>query len=36
MKFIDILNEGDVIYTNCSGYHLCYHVGIVYDNRRKK
>lgn len=30
------LRQGDIIYTNCSGYTLCYHLGIVYDDGNKK
>ena len=30
------LKEGDVIYTNCIGNHLCYHLGIVYKKGEKK
>ena len=30
------LREGDVIYTNCEDYHVCYHVGIVYYDGTKK
>ncbi len=30
------LRQGDIIYTNCSGYTLCYHLGIVYDNGIQK
>lgn len=30
------LKEGDVIYTNCIGNHLCYHLGIVYQKGDKK
>jgi hypothetical protein len=30
------LKEGDVIYTNCVGNHLCYHLGIVYQKGDKK
>ena len=33
---IDKLSEGDVIYTSCTGYALCYHLGIVYDDGEKK
>lgn len=30
------LKEGDVIYTNCIGNQLCYHLGIVYTKGEKK
>jgi hypothetical protein len=30
------LKEGDVIYTNCVGNQLCYHLGIVYTKEEKK
>jgi hypothetical protein len=30
------LKEGDVIYTNCVGNQLCYHLGIVYTKGEKK
>lgn len=33
---LDKLNEGDVIYTTCTNYTLCYHVGIVYFHGKKK
>jgi hypothetical protein len=33
---LDKLNEGDVIYTTCTNYTLCYHVGIVYFDGKKK
>jgi len=36
MKLIDRLTTGDVIYTSCVGIHLCYHLGIVYDDGKKK
>jgi hypothetical protein len=36
MKLIDKLKEGDVIYTNCIGNELCYHLGIVYQKGAKK
>lgn len=29
------LYEGDVIYTNCIGNELCYHLGIVYKKGNK-
>jgi len=28
-------NEGDVIYTTCTDYALCYHLGIVYFDGKK-
>jgi len=31
MKIFETLTEGDVIYTNCIGNELCYHIGIVYE-----
>ena len=33
---LDKLKEGDVIYTNCDNYILCYHLGIVYSKDDKK
>ena len=33
MKIADKLQEGDVIYTNCIGNELCYHLGIVYKTK---
>ena len=36
MKFVDKLREGDVIYTNCSDYQMCYHLGIVFFDGTKK
>jgi len=33
---IEKLNEGDVIYTSCSNFTLCYHLGIVYSDGKKK
>jgi len=30
------LNEGDVIYTSCKDFELCYHLGIVYNENGKK
>lgn len=33
---LDKLKEGDVIYTNCDGHILCYHLGIVYSKGDKK
>lgn len=36
MKLSERLREGDVIYTNCIGSHLCYHVGIVYNDGKTK
>jgi hypothetical protein len=29
-------NEGDVIYCNCVGTEICYHVGIVYKKNNKE
>lgn len=31
MKILETLTEGDVIYSNCIGNELCYHLGIVYE-----
>ena len=36
MSFIERRNEGDIIYASCSDYQLCYHVGIVYNDGKKK
>jgi len=36
MKLIEKLKEGDIIYTNCIGNELCYHLGIVYCKGDKK
>jgi hypothetical protein len=36
MIYLEKLNEGDVIYTTCSNYTLCYHLGIVYSDGKKK
>jgi hypothetical protein len=36
MIFLEKLNEGDIIYTTCVGYALCYHLGIVYSDGKKK
>ena len=36
MLFIEKLNEGDVIYTTCVNYAICYHLGIVYSDGKKK
>lgn len=30
------LEEGDVIYSNCVGHELCYHLGIVYQKGNQK
>jgi hypothetical protein len=30
MKILERIKEGDVIYTNCIGNELCYHLGVVY------
>jgi hypothetical protein len=30
------LQEGDVVYTNCIGNELCYHLGIVYEHNGEK
>lgn len=36
MIYLEKLNEGDVIYTTCTNYTLCYHLGIVYSDGKKK
>jgi len=36
VKIIDRLVTGDVIYCSCVDVPLCYHVGIVYDDGKKK
>lgn len=36
MALVERLKEGDVIYTNCIGNHLCYHLGIVYHKGKHK
>jgi hypothetical protein len=36
MIFIEKLKEGDVIFSNCVGSELCYHVGIVYVKNNRK
>jgi len=36
MKILEKLKEGDVIYTNCIGNELCYHLGIVYVKNGRK
>ena len=36
MKLLDTLEEGDVIYSNCIGNELCYHLGIVYEKNGVK
>lgn len=36
MSLVHRIKEGDVIYTNCVGNHLCYHLGIVYQKGDKK
>jgi hypothetical protein len=36
MLFLEKLNEGDIIYTTCTDYALCYHVGIVYFDGNKR
>lgn len=33
---IEKLREGDVIYTNCTDNVFCYHMGIVYNDGKKK
>jgi hypothetical protein len=33
---IEKLKEGDVIYANCTDNVFCYHIGIVYDDGKKK
>lgn len=36
MKIIDRLKTGDVVYTDCKGIPLCYHLGIVIDENGNK
>jgi hypothetical protein len=36
MKFLENLKTGDVIYTSCVNVPFCYHLGIVYDDGKKK
>jgi hypothetical protein len=36
MKLVEKLKEGDIIYTNCIGNELCYHLGIVYCKGNQK
>jgi hypothetical protein len=36
MKLVDKIKEGDILYTNCIGNELCYHLGIVYSKGGKK
>jgi len=36
MILAEKIKEGDVIYTNCVGSELCYHLGIVYQKGTKK
>ena len=36
MRLVDKVKEGDVIYTNCIGNELCYHLGIVYQKGNSK
>lgn len=36
VKLTEKIKEGDVLYTSCADYQLCYHVGIVYDDGKKK
>jgi len=36
MKLIDKLNTGDVIYTSCADFPVCYHLGIVVSDGEKK
>jgi len=33
---LEKLEEGDVIYSNCVGHELCYHLGIVYQKGNRK
>ena len=33
---LEKLKEGDVIYANCTDNMFCYHIGIVYDDGKKK
>jgi hypothetical protein len=36
MKLIDRLNTGDIIYTSCADFPVCYHLGIVIDHGGEK
>lgn len=36
MKLIDKLNTGDIIYTSCADFPVCYHLGIVVCDGNKK
>lgn len=36
MKLIDKLNTGDIIYTSCADFPVCYHLGIVVDHGSEK
>ena len=36
MKLIDKLNTGDVIYTSCADFPVCYHLWIVIADGEKK
>ena len=36
MKLIDKLNTGDIIYTSCADFPVCYHLGIVIDHGNEK
>jgi len=36
MRILEKVKEGDVIYTNCIGTQLCYHIGIVYEKGNNK
>jgi hypothetical protein len=36
MNFIENRNEGDIIYTSCSDHQLCHHLGIVYNDGKKR
>lgn len=36
MKLIDKLNTGDIIYTSCADFPVCYHLGIVIDHGGEK
>jgi len=33
---LEKIEEGDVIYSNCVGHELCYHLGIVYQKGNRK
>ena len=35
-KLIDRLKTGDILYTSCGDYPMCYHLGIVVSDERGK